>query len=346
MTLLHHPIVAEDLDRIVADDLPWHDLDGAVVAVTGAYGTLATYLVGALLRARDVHGVRLEVVAVVRSAAKARERFGTPDGLSVVVSDLSTPPALPPGVTHVVHAASPATPAVYDTDPVGTLLPNVLGTWHLLEHARVHGVRRFLFVSSGEVYGVVPPERIPIPEDGYGVVDPATVRACYGEGKRVAETMCVAWHHQHGVPAVIVRPFHTYGPGLSLDDGRVFADFVANVVRGEDIVLKSAGTAMRPFCYLSDATRGFLRVLLQGEPGTAYNVGHEEALISIAALADRVVALFPERGLRVVRGAHREGYLQSPIPTNAPDTTRLRALGWAPEVGIDEGFARTIRSYA
>ncbi len=341
-----HEIVDEDMRRICADPLPWEALEGAHIAVTGAYGMLAAYLVRALLAANQTHDLGLRVTGVVRSVATARARLGDHPALAFLESDLSDPPGLEPGVTHVVHAASLASPRFYDVDPVGTLAPNLLGTWHLLEFARRQQVRRFLYVSSGEVYGVVPPELIPIAEDSFGVVDPAQVRACYSEGKRAAETMCVAFWHQHSVQAVIARPFHTYGPGLALDDGRVFADFVANIVRGEDIVLKSAGNAVRAFCYISDAIRGLIRILVQGRAGAAYNVGNEDAMMSVGALADRLVALFPDRGLRVVRGSHRGGYLESPIPANAPDTSRLRSLGWQPEVGIDEGFARTIRSFS
>jgi UDP-glucuronate decarboxylase len=89
----------------------------------------------------------------------------------------------------------------------------------------------------------------------------------------MGETMCIAWSHQFGVPVKIVRPSHTYGPGMELDDGRVFADFVANVVRREDIVVKSAGTARRAFCYLADATLAYFTVLLKGQHRQSYNVG-------------------------------------------------------------------------
>lgn len=88
----------------------------------------------------------------------------------------------------------------------------------------------------------------------------------------MAETMCVCWHHQYGVPVKVVRPYHTYGPGMKLDDGRVFADFVGNILNRQDIAMTSEGTAIRAFCYLADATAGFFTILLNGVNGEAYNI--------------------------------------------------------------------------
>jgi UDP-glucuronate decarboxylase len=182
-------------------------------------------------------------------------------------------------------------------------------------------------------------------ETDYGYLDPATVRACYAESKRLGETMCMAWHHQYGVPARIVRPFHTYGPGMALDDGRVFADFVADILAGRDILLKSDGSALRPFCYLADATAGFLTALLKGEPGRAYNVGNPDAEISIRDLAELLVGLFPKLELQVRHqppAASPSAYLKSPVARSVPDTARMGLLGWQATTSLADGFRRTI----
>ena len=172
------------------------------------------------------------------------------------------------------------------------------------------------------------------------------MRACYAESKRVAETMCVAYAAQHGVGAKIVRPFHTYGPGMDLSDGRVFADFVADIVAHRNIAVQSDGLAMRPFCYLADATAGFLTVLLRGEAGVAYNVGNPDAEISIGSLADLLVSLFPERDLRVIREAPPAGgYLQSAVARSTPDIDRIARLGWQPWTSLADGFRRTVESF-
>ncbi len=111
--------------------------------------------------------------------------------------------------------------------------------------------------------------------------------------------MCVSWLSQYGVPAKIVRPFHTYGPGMRLDDGRVYADFVSDIINKRNIHMKSDGSAIRAFCYLADATAGFFTVMLNGNNGEAYNIGNNQCEISILELANKLVALFPEFGLTV-----------------------------------------------
>jgi nucleoside-diphosphate-sugar epimerase len=197
------------------------------------------------------------------------------------------------------------------------------------------------------VYGEVSEEQIPIKEDTFGYLNCAKVRACYGESKRMGENLCVSYHFQYGLKAKIVRPFHTYGPGMALDDGRVFADFVANIVNRHNIILNSDGSAIRPFCYLADATLGFLTVLAEGENGQAYNVGNPNEEHSIKELANILVNMYPELNLNVVMNLPitNTAYLKSPIKRNCPDIEKIRQLGWAPEVTVREGFKRTITSF-
>jgi nucleoside-diphosphate-sugar epimerase len=221
----------------------------------------------------------------------------------------------------------------------------MLGTYQLLELARKKKSQNFLFISSGEVYGVVHHEIQAIGENDYGLVDPTKVRSCYAEGKRVGENLCVNWSHQFEVPTKIVRPFHTYGPGLKLDDGRVYADFIADIVAQRDIVLKSSGAAVRSFCYVADAIRGFFTVMLKGKNAEAYNVGNLSEAHSVAELAEALVALYPERNIKVRREARETSYLESPIPRNCPNVEKARALGWKPRYTIEEGFRKTIETY-
>jgi nucleoside-diphosphate-sugar epimerase len=159
--------------------------------------------------------------------------------------------------------------------------------------------------------------------------------------------MCVAWHHQFGVPTRIARPFHTYGPGLDRKDGRVFADFVSDILARRDIVLRSDGSARRAFCYLSDATAGFFTILLRGENGKAYNVANPGGELSIRELAELLVEAFPERGLKVVFARRDEGedYIPSPFVRNCPDVSRMATLGWTPTTSVVEGFRRTVSSF-
>jgi nucleoside-diphosphate-sugar epimerase len=345
-------IVEADLAQITTSDLPWAALAGRNVLVTGANGFVPAYLVETLLYLNE-HKLkkRLRVYALVRNKKKAAKRFSAYRGrtdLKFLVQDVSVPIKTKVRMDYIVHAASQASPKYYGVDPAGTIAPNVIGTFHLLELARRTGTRGFLFLSSGDVYGKfqTPPTR-PVTEDEYGSLNPLELRACYPEGKRAGETMCKAWHHQYGVPTKIARLGHTYGPGMDLNDGRVFADFVANVVREESIELKSDGSATRPFCYLADAVTGLFTVLLKGQPATAYNVINDAAWLSIAELAEVVCRLSTRKKLRVIYPRRRTSSAAAPQWNSGfrVDTSRARGLGWCPTITPEDGFDRTIKFY-
>lgn len=345
--MLRNPIIIEDLQAILSADLPFESLDGATVLITGANGFLPAYLVETLLHRNDQYrDAQIRVLALVRNFHKAERRFAHHRGrtdLQFLVQDVSAPLAVEGPVDVIIHAASPASPQQYTRNPVDTIAANVTGTGRLLELARFKGTKGFLYLSSAEVYGSAP---MPCSETIFGALDPLAVRSCYAESKRMGETLCAAWHRQWGVPAKIVRPFHTYGPGLALDDGRIFADLVADIVRRRDLRLHGDGRAIRAFCYLSDATIGFWTVLLKGDAGQAYNVGNPDGEVSMLELAQRLARLFPERGLEVHRTPPRDDQSADRAPPSrcVPDVSRLQALGWRPVHHIESGFARTIRS--
>ena len=344
------PVIDRDLETIVRHPLPWQQFAGATVLISGASGFLPAYMVETLLYLnRHILQSPARIVALVRNETRARARFARYEGrddLSLLVQDVSKPLTTDTAFDYIVHAASQASPIYYKTDPVGTLTANVLGTYHLLNAARNHQCRGFLFFSSGEVYGVLPSLSVPVTEDMGGYLDPTNVRSCYGESKRVAETMCACWAHQYGIPTRIVRPGHTYGPGMRLDDGRVFADFVRDIVIGGPIVLLSDGSARRSFCYLADATAAFFTVLLKGETGHAYNVVNVDQECSIAELADRLALVFRNEGITVERRVRaNSNYVPSPSAGGSVSIAKLKALGWYPQVSVEEGFQRTVRCY-
>lgn len=339
-------IIEGDIAAIVARELDWQALSGRRVVVTGAGGFIGGYLVRTLLALHRLGKVALpvDVVALVREPERARRRFasdpdaGRIDWLHWDLNQFALPPL---GEAHVVlHAASQASPRYYAVDPVGTMLPNTVGTAALLEAwRRCADPRGFLFVSSSEAYGAAADGEA-WRETDTGRLDPLDARACYAESKRAGEALCMAWHRQHGLPTHIVRPFHTYGPGLRPDDGRVFADFAFNVARSEDIVIHSAGTARRAFCYISDAIAGVFSVLLSGQPGRCWNVANASAELSVLELAKLLAGLFPDRRLAIDRRVQGD----APVAADriVPNTTRLESLGWRARVPPAEGFLRMI----
>ena len=343
-------VILQDLQQIADTPVEWRRFSGKTVLISGANGFLPAYMVETLLFLLEKGIIsNTRILALVRNIAKAKERFKDyqdNENLEFIVQDVCQPLATDYRIDYVIHAASQASPKYYGTDPVGTLSANILGTINLLRLAVKNPVESFLFFSSSEVYGNLDDNEIPVKETDFGYIDPAKVRSCYAESKRMGETICISFMHQFGVPVKIVRPFHIYGPGLAPDDGRVHADFIADIVNNRNITMKSDGLAMRSFCYIADATAAFFSVLLAGKDGEAYNVGNPGCEISIIRLAETLVDLFPEKRLQVISKKDPDnGYLKSPVSRNSPDLTRINKLGWKPVTGINDGFYRTVKSY-
>ena len=343
-------IILEDLKQIIGEPIEWSRFSGKTILISGANGFLPAYMIETLLALLDKGTIsNTKIIALVRNIEKAKTRFSDYIGnqsLDFLIQDVCDPIKTDKDVHFIIHAASQASPKFYGIDPIGTLSANTLGTINLLKFAQQKSIESFLFFSSGEVYGRVENSNMPIKETDFGYLDPTHVRSCYAESKRMGETICKAWLHQHGIPVRIVRPFHIYGPGFSLGDGRVFADFIADIINKRDIVMKSDGFVFRSFCYLADATIAFFLTLLNGQIGGAYNVGNPEQEIRIIDLALQLASLFPEREIKVIKtNKQAHGYIKSEVIRNSPDISRMKDLGWYPKVDLKNGFYKTIMSY-
>jgi len=342
-------IIEEDVIKILQSNIEWSSFKNKTVLITGANGFLPAYMVETLMYLNIHSNFDINVVCLVRNLVKAQNRFThylNNTHLLFLHQDVCDPINYDGEVDFIIHAASQASPKYYSTDPVGTMKANVIGTNNLLEFAKKKEVVSFLYFSSGEVYGEVSQDQLPIKETSFGYLDCNKIRSCYAESKRMGENMCQCYYVQYGVNTKVVRPTHTYGPKMDLNDSRVFADFVNNIVNNKNIELHSEGNAYRTFCYLSDATEAFFRILLNKNGGQAYNMGNPSCEISIKNLASLLVDLYPMKKLKVV--------INYPISTNCLASNVLRSgvnieklisIGWFPSVSIQDGFRRTIDSY-
>jgi UDP-glucuronate decarboxylase len=344
-------IISEDLSVIAQYDIPWRILKNKTLLITGGAGFIGSYLIKSLLTASQFYQLNIKVICITRDLSNLNYRLTNLknfESLKVITHDICEPlPKDIPRADYVIHCASHASPKYYGVDPVGTLLSNTVGTKQLLAYAQSNGSEKFVFFSSGEVYGIPPRFGENITEVDFGYMDPMDLRSCYGESKRIGEAMCASWSNQYGLNTSVIRPFHTYGPSLFLDDGRVFSDFIADVIAKRNIVVKGDGLAMRPFCYISDAITGFLTVILKGECSQAYNIGNPNAEISVRDLALLVANIFPERNIGVdfLQSNPNPNYLPSKISRSCPSIDKIRSLGWQPKIALIDGFRRTIESY-
>lgn len=343
------PVIAQDVAEIISRDVPWQELTGNTVLVTGANGMLPSYAVHTLLGLNDARGAGIKVIGLVRNEAKARRILGPVldrDDFQLLATDVTQLHSLDGDLDLVIHGASAARPVLHASDPVATIKANLLGSFNLLDLCVAKQASRFVLMSSSEVYGAQPENVRLIPENSYGGFDFLNPRASYSEGKRAAETIASVYAHQHDLDARIVRFGHIYGPGMALDDGRVQADFAANVVRGEDIVLNSDGAAMRTYTYVADAVAGMFSALLLGKE-RAYNVADANGMVSIRDLALHFTKARPEKDLKRVfsNPEHAEDRAYNTSRFLGLDSSALEALGWQAKVSLDEGIDRMLRSY-
>jgi UDP-glucuronate decarboxylase len=354
-------VVEDDLERIAqrtSDEL--RKLDGTSVLLLGGAGFLGYYLTQSIVHWNRRHAREPIELAVVdnwvRGVPAWMEAIRSAPGVRVVTGDVTAP--LPDEVgtpDWVIHAASIASPIFYRQHPLETMDANVGGLRRLLDRAvdaaaAGHPLQGMLYFSTSEIYGDPPPEQIPTGEDFRGNVSCTGPRACYDESKRYGETLCTVFAQVHGVPVRIARPFNNYGPGLKITDRRVLPDFARDILAERDIVMLSSGTPTRTFCYISDAVSGYLKVLVRGTDGEAYNIGTDEPEISVAELAERVTSIareeFQYRGHIIKGSSDDDDYLVDNPNRRCPDITKARReLDFAPVIDIDDGLRRSLIWY-
>jgi nucleoside-diphosphate-sugar epimerase len=319
-------------------------LKNSRILITGATGLIGSYIVDMLLQYNKNENAGITVYALGRNTNRLEERFSgiKSESLVFVEHDVNTEPSFDFAVDYIIHAASNAYPAVFNTDPVGTVLSNIVGTNYLLEYAKKHSAKRFLFVSSGEVYGQGEEGIEAFREDYSGYVDPTQPRSCYPASKRAAETLCVSYTKQYAVDTVIVRPCHTYGPSATKSDNRANTQFISSAVAGEDIVLNSAGTQMRSYCYIGDCAAALLTVLLDGKSCEAYNIANKEARTTIAGFA-KTVAEAAGRKVIFKNPDDRDLAERTAISYAVLDSGKLSSLGWEGRYSVENGVENTVR---
>lgn len=338
-----NPILNDDLNRIIAQDISWEKLRDKRIMVTGASGMLGTYFVRTVLKLNEAKNANINVLCIVRNPKKIPSDIANNERVEIVSQDVSKPMNIEGNVDYIIHAASPASPLIMRDDPVGTIAANTLGAFYTLMLAKEKKADGYMFISSREIYGQPQEGQEFFDEESYGFVDPLDPRSCYPEGKKAAETMCASFRAQYGLNAKTARLAHTYGPGMSIYDGRVQADFLKNVLFNEDIVLKSDGSSVRTYTYIADAVAGMWRILLDGDD-IAYNIGDENGKVSIRELAELLVRINPEKDLKLIYDIPKDsGAGCAPFTMGILSSKKLRKLGWKPDNTIEEGFARTLR---
>ena len=312
------------------------ELKGAAFLVTGATGLIGASLIRCLL-ALDKN---ISIVAPVRNLEKAKRLYdGLYDQVRWIECDLNTfNEETMEDTDYIVHCAAPTSSKFFVEHPVETIRAIYEPSLSLLEYARKHGVKGFVYLSSLEVYGSGLVDDNAVSEEMQGYWDVTDVRSSYPVAKRAVENLCCAYAKEYSVPVKIARLTQTTGAGIAKDDNRVIAQFARLAAKGEDIVLHTSGESARPYCYTMDCVSAILYILLRGKDGEAYNVANEETYVSARGMADFLRDNFNHSIQVRVELNDQMGYAPaSKLPLSAE---KLQALGWQPRYDLKHIFER------
>ncbi len=333
------PAYLEDVRSTANLKMAWEKLENCTLLLSGASGLIGSFLVDVIMYRNRNMGMQCRIIALGRNEEQAKQRFfayWNREDFKFISCDINQELQLQEHCDYVIHAASNTHPIAYATDPIGTVLSSVLGTNNLLDYAARHNTRRFVFLSSVEIYGQNRGDTEKFEEDYCGTIDCNTLRAGYPEGKRAGESLCQAYRVQRGLDFVIARLARTYGPGMRKDDSKAVAQFIKCGIAHKDIVLKSKGYQKYSYTYVADAVAGVLYVMLHGACAGAYNIVGDDADITLRELAELIAQ---KCGTRVAYEVPSEleaaGY--SVAEKAMLDGSKIRRLGFKARFGVKEG---------
>ena len=337
-------IIDEDTQQIIDENNGLTELFNTTVLITGATGMIGSYFVYTLMKLNEDYRANIKIIPLIRNLKKLPEEVISKNYIFPIVQDVTEKINYENDVDYIIHAASPASPKIMKEKPVETNFANTIGTANTLSFAKEHNTKKYLFISSREIYGAPLENQEYFTEKSFGIVDQLIPRNAYAEGKKAAENMCVGFKQEYGLDTKIVRLAHTYGPGMSIYDGRVQADFLKNLFNEENIVLNSDGSSIRTYTYISDAISAMFKIILKSSE-QVYNVSDEQNEVSIRELAETMVKIIPEKNLKLVFNIEEEdkdaGY--APFKFGLLSSEKIRKeLGWNAKYSVFEGFKRTL----
>lgn len=319
------------------------NFEDQTILITGATGLIGSAVVETIKLFNKSASKPIKLVLLVRDTTRASSKLGENKHIRYIQGNIESLPSIETDIDYILHGASPTSSKDFIEKPVDVLKAGLLGSFNMLELAKIKQVKKIIFLSSLEVYGTL--QTFEAKEADFGLIDWTAIRSSYIEAKRASENIFLSYHSQYGVPSVVARLPQILTSTFDADDNRVYAQFIRAVKNNQDIVLKTKGETVRNYCYLTDAITGLLTLLGKGESGEIYNIANEETTCSIKEMAELIIMLGNQNSqleFDIQKDPAKLGYL--PTVKIKLMSDKLRALGWQSGVGLEEAFKRMLNS--
>ena len=340
----YNSVLQKDIKNNAKRIKNYFELYNKKIVITGATGLIGSVICKSLLCANRLYNCNITVYAVVRNTEKAEQVFAEVLNRTefniVKCNFISEPLNLKDNINYIIHTAAVTTSKLMVQKPVDTLMTAINGTKAILDMAKEKDLESIVYLSSMEVYGGFNDEKY-VTEDTYGNIDILDVRSSYSEGKRVCENMCISYYHQYNIPVKIARLAQTFGPGISKDDNRVYAQFARSVLERKDIVLHTEGLSEGNYVYISDAVDAIIKLLILGQNGEAYNIANEQSHMQIRKMAEMVAEKVAKGNIKVAYELQSQNAYAKDTRMKM-NTDKIKKIGWNPEISLYDTYIRMI----
>ncbi len=326
------PVYSADLKR-ENNSLQPTFMRGSRILITGGLGLIGSAIVDLILwlNKNERYGCQISIADINR--ARFNDLYQDVDELAFIQYDANKPINFGIDFDYIIHCAGLASPQLYVTAPVETMTTNISGVSNLLEACKNKPVKKFIYISSSEVYGQQQTAD-PYSEDMISSLSISVLRSSYSTAKMASEMLCKSYASEYRIPAVSVRPGHIFGPAVSPNDKRIASLCLKWAAAGQGIVLNSAGTQRRSFCYSIDCAAAIIHLLEAGSPGEAYNIGAKEAttILEMASYAAKAGGV----SLTSRPPSEDEKEQANPMNNSALDSRKLIETGFSFQFGCEE----------
>jgi len=336
------------INQIIKSKLPFKKLNNKKILITGCNGIIASTFIKTLSEIMLKKGFKIYFYGLVNNFKinKTLKSLILKKTLVIKKIDLNKEIKLNFKPDICFHSASITSPKNYILKPTETLTINTIGTINLLDFCVRKKVKKFIFLSSGEIYGNFNKLKLKkkyFDENDYGIINPKNISSNYSLSKKIAENALLCWSSKYNLNTNSIRLFHAYGPYMKLGDERIHSDLVNRISKNKNIIIKGNPNIKRSFCYISDVISGILTIILKGKKNESYNLANPKEMYKIKELAKLVLSIQSNKNLKIKQIKKKIKRLDFIYPT--PSIEKLIRLGWTPKVNVKNGFRDTLEFF-